>query len=241
MDILRVTVFGGCDFRWQSRSRVELRSKKARALLTYLALQRNNRASREKLIGLLWSDRSEKQAYASLRQTLSHLRKVFDAKNRSPLIIEIGHVALDAALIDVDALRFDKMVTRGRLPDLEAAIAVYHGDFLDGFSLRDPAFEDWQQQLTRQYRENFLQVASQVFCTYVESGFSKRAVFLGERLLDTDPPARRHSSRPYAAVRGPGTSSQSLEAIRYLSKTPAGRARCFGRSEHNCPCSTNSP
>ncbi len=50
------------------------RSRKSRALLAYLALSPDRCAGRERLIGLLWSDRGEDQARASLRQTLAELR-----------------------------------------------------------------------------------------------------------------------------------------------------------------------
>ncbi|WP_156680617.1 trifolitoxin synthesis, TfuA [Sphingomonas profundi] len=50
------------------------RSRKARALLAYLALSPDRCAGRERLTGLLWSDRGEEQARASLRQTLAELR-----------------------------------------------------------------------------------------------------------------------------------------------------------------------
>ena len=48
--------------------------KKSRALLAYLALREGAEVSREVLIGLLWGERSEGQARASLRQALSELR-----------------------------------------------------------------------------------------------------------------------------------------------------------------------
>ncbi|MFD2430484.1 hypothetical protein ACFSUK_25205 [Sphingobium scionense] len=50
------------------------RSRKACALLAHLALEPDRRASRDRLVGLLWSDRGEVQARASLRQALTDLR-----------------------------------------------------------------------------------------------------------------------------------------------------------------------
>jgi two-component SAPR family response regulator len=54
---------------------VVISSKKARALLGYLALREGIEVSREMLSGLLWGERSEAQARASLRQTLSELKR----------------------------------------------------------------------------------------------------------------------------------------------------------------------
>lgn len=49
--------------------------KKRLALLAYLCLRSGGYAPRETLVGLLWADSGEEQARASLRQTLSGLRK----------------------------------------------------------------------------------------------------------------------------------------------------------------------
>jgi two-component SAPR family response regulator len=46
---------------------VAISSKKARALLGYLALREGNEVARSALTGLLWGERSESQARASLR------------------------------------------------------------------------------------------------------------------------------------------------------------------------------
>ena len=54
---------------------IRIRSRRARALLGYLLLAPPGGATRERLSGLLWSDRGEEQARASLRQCLLELRK----------------------------------------------------------------------------------------------------------------------------------------------------------------------
>src|SRR5262249_30922252 len=53
---------------------VTIASKKARALLGYLALREGSEVARGVLTGLLWGERSETHARASLRQALSELR-----------------------------------------------------------------------------------------------------------------------------------------------------------------------
>src|ERR1700682_6224588 len=52
-----------------------IRSKKARALLAYLAMKPDYRASREELATLLWGDNPDAQARHSLRQSISRLQK----------------------------------------------------------------------------------------------------------------------------------------------------------------------
>src|SRR5688572_21287977 len=55
------------------------RGRKSRALLAYLLLDKRSN-DRERLAGLLWSERGEAQARASLRQCLLELRDFCDAR-----------------------------------------------------------------------------------------------------------------------------------------------------------------
>ena len=53
---------------------IELLSRKTKALLGYLALTEIREESRERLIGLFWSEVPEERARASLRQALHEIR-----------------------------------------------------------------------------------------------------------------------------------------------------------------------
>src|SRR5689334_23280198 len=63
---------------------IEKLSKKARALMAYLIQRDEAETARGGLAGLLWGDRSEDQARASLRQTLSEIRLAFEG-NLQPI------------------------------------------------------------------------------------------------------------------------------------------------------------
>ena len=69
-----LTLLGGFDARLESGQKVCLPTRKAEALLAYLALAGGQSRSRDQLAGLLWSDRGDAQAKGSLRQALSALR-----------------------------------------------------------------------------------------------------------------------------------------------------------------------
>jgi len=53
------------------------RARKTRGMVAFLALAPGGSATREKLAGLLWSDRQEEQARGSLRQSVTELRAAF--------------------------------------------------------------------------------------------------------------------------------------------------------------------
>ena len=65
---------------------IVIASRKARALIGYLALREGIEVARASLTGLLWGDRSEDQARASLRQTLSELRGALADPARQSII-----------------------------------------------------------------------------------------------------------------------------------------------------------
>src|ERR1700733_9780668 len=64
---LSVSLVGRFGVRLNGRP-VELRTRKAAAVLGYLALSDTKHESRERLVGLLWSRSDEEKARASLRQ-----------------------------------------------------------------------------------------------------------------------------------------------------------------------------
>src|SRR5262249_15844155 len=66
---LRIRLLGPMTVTVDGRP-VTIAAKKARALLGYLALREGAEVARGVITGLLWGERSESQARASLRQTL---------------------------------------------------------------------------------------------------------------------------------------------------------------------------
>ncbi len=122
--MLRLTLFGGFSAAGADGAEIPLKSQKARALLAYLALPPGKSRSREQIMALLWSERGEAQARASLRQVLTGLRK------------DLGAPAMTALNITDDAVSLD--------PDKVTVAAANAGEeLLAGFHLHDPAFEEW--------------------------------------------------------------------------------------------------
>ncbi|MGL5734108.1 MAG: AfsR/SARP family transcriptional regulator, partial [Beijerinckiaceae bacterium] len=73
---MRISLFGNFGIRCGDHE-VRFESRKAKALIGYLVLSGDLRESRERLVGLLWSETDEQRARASLRQTLFQLREIF--------------------------------------------------------------------------------------------------------------------------------------------------------------------
>ena len=87
-------------------SPVAIPSKKARALLGYLVQRRGTDIARSTITGLLWSERGEEQARASLRQTLSELRTALSTVEKPPINANNDTIAWvsGSAWIDSQAL-----------------------------------------------------------------------------------------------------------------------------------------
>ncbi len=118
-------------------------TRKARAMLAYLAMHSGQPQSREKLAGLFWGRNADPQARTNLRQALSALRRALPSGNGAHLVTAGDTVALDLDGAGLDVARFEALAA-GPLPEqLEEAVALYRGDLLDGFSLREEAFEEW--------------------------------------------------------------------------------------------------
>lgn len=100
--------------------------RRGQAMLACLAVQPGMRAERGFLADLLWSDRSEDQARASLRQELSVLRRVLPG---DVLVADRQAVWLESSRVSV--------VTGGQ------------GEFLQGFDLASEGFEDWLRDQRR--------------------------------------------------------------------------------------------
>ena len=103
---------------------VNLRGRKARAILAYLAVHPGEHVSRERLIELLWPDRGESQARGSLRQSLLEIRRA------APRLIDGDH---DHLWIDAD-----RIIASG-FPD-ECSPQEQLLDDLEGIT---PEFDEW--------------------------------------------------------------------------------------------------
>ena len=61
------------------KHKIVLATRKAKALTAYLALSDNAQDTRERLVGLLWSESDEERARASLRQAVHDIKLAFDS------------------------------------------------------------------------------------------------------------------------------------------------------------------
>jgi len=151
---LAIYLFGTPNIELHGHS-LTVDTRKAIALLAYLAVT-GKRHSRDSLATLLWPEYDQSHARSALRRTLSVLQK---ALNGGYLLVTRDAICLELnEQVEVDVVSFrqhirsaDKHAQPAGEPSfdctrhLEQAYALYRGDFMSGFSLRDSAgFDEWQ-------------------------------------------------------------------------------------------------
>ena len=164
------------------------RSNKARALLFYVAVSgRSN--SRARLAALLWGDLPQENADANLRKTLTNLRRIAAPH----LTITRYSVALnDENPLRLDVREFEaafETTLAGDDPDaIKSAVALYRGDFLDGFYVRQaPEFEAWQLAERYRLREQMAVALQALAEQEAEQGHYAAAIAHAQRLLEMEP------------------------------------------------------
>src|SRR5262249_12396624 len=117
-------LFGGFQARFGERS-VTFPTRKAQALLAYLAVRPEEKYTRNKLAAMFWGGAGREQARQSLRQSLSTLRSTVARFHPQILMVAADCVTLDWSSMDVDVPEFERLAARGAPRDLEQAAALY--------------------------------------------------------------------------------------------------------------------
>lgn len=122
-------------------SELHLRTRKARAILALLALTRRP-WPRDALAALLWSDRGEEQARASVRQAIFELRHVGDA-GRPLLVVNRDEIAVDERWLTTDLRLIRSAAEEDDRRGLERALAASEPGLLTDLDGLDPEFDGW--------------------------------------------------------------------------------------------------
>ncbi len=110
MASLELDLLGGFGARFGTGEPLAPLGRKSQLLLAFLALRAGEAQTREKVIGILWSDRGDAQARGSLRQELTVLRKTLGSLEPAPIVIDGERLSLAAAAVAVDVRRFEELI-----------------------------------------------------------------------------------------------------------------------------------
>ncbi|HEV8214383.1 MAG TPA: BTAD domain-containing putative transcriptional regulator, partial [Gemmatimonadaceae bacterium] len=151
------------------------------ALLALVGNSPDASISRDRLLGLLWPDRDERTARHLLADSLYVLRQ---ALGDEIIVASAESVRLSAGLY-IDVADFNKALTEERWGD---ALALYRGDFLDGFYVRNAAdFDQWALAERNRLRDLATRAASTWARELEKTGRIADAVGAAERALALTP------------------------------------------------------
>jgi TolB-like protein/DNA-binding SARP family transcriptional activator len=183
---LRIRLLGPMAIANDGRA-VAIASKKARALLGYLALREGAEVSRSVLTGLLWGERSESQARASLRQTLSELRGALAGSAQQSIIASKEAITWAPGSAWIDAKVLETTAASEDGDALRDAAELVGGDLMEGFSIGESAFEQWLATERERFRQLACRVCGQIMVRAEHRGRLEEALTYGLKLLSLDP------------------------------------------------------
>ncbi|MGH2536121.1 MAG: BTAD domain-containing putative transcriptional regulator, partial [Candidatus Promineifilaceae bacterium] len=170
MGYLTLSFFGAFQAALGDKPLIHFRSIKVQGLLVYLALTRQQAHAREVLAALFWPDEPEAVATRNLRQSLFRLRRVLgegDSPKPPYLLVTRSTVQFNAASdYTLDATAFLAHLEHNQL---EAAIALYQGELLPGFTCDSLPFEAW----LRQERERLHRLALDALFELTNQGLAR--------------------------------------------------------------------
>jgi predicted ATPase/DNA-binding SARP family transcriptional activator len=179
-------------------------SDKVRALLAYLAVESDRAHWRDKLATLFWSDMPDAQAHANFNQALYNLRSLLGERQATHpfLIVTRQTVQFNPqSSFQSDVHNFGELLeecqrhAHPRLDicaecanRLERLVALYQGDFLEGFNLPDAIpFEEWAVTRRERLHQQFLTVLAGLAIYHESQGETALALKYARRLVKTDP------------------------------------------------------
>jgi DNA-binding SARP family transcriptional activator len=142
---------------------------------------------RAKIATLLWADRGEEQARASLRQTLSVLRRVLGDADGRIVVSSAGGLNLDRDALDVDLAAFEGAAESGTKDGLERAASLYQGPFLDGAEVQSEPFEEWLRGERARLAARAAEAITKLLNLGPGNGDRAAALALSAKLLRIDP------------------------------------------------------
>jgi DNA-binding SARP family transcriptional activator/TolB-like protein/Tfp pilus assembly protein PilF len=184
----RLQLLGGFGLRRSTPSGADIvvSSKKARALLAYVAMQEPMRISRERLASLLWPDRVDRQARQNLRKCIASLRRDLGGHADGLLAID-GETFGIRDVVTVDARRLRELADADTIVDLDQAAALCRGPFLCDLATEGEEIRDWALAERVQLDAAAGTILAKLASHADQAGDARKALQASSRLTAIDP------------------------------------------------------
>lgn len=179
------------------------------ALLALLAGTPDHSLTRDKLIGWLWPEHDQERARHLLAVSLYEMRK---ALGEDAILSRGEEVVLSRARLWIDVAEFEEALRRG---ELERAIELYTGPFLDGFYISDAVeFDQWVDARRDGYRRQYEAALEELAGARTQEGDFDGAVDAWHRLAAADPFSSRYAVGYMQALERAGDRARALRHAR---------------------------
>ena len=181
MDRWRVNLLGRFELRSPDGQETALGARKSVALLALVGAAPGQRIARDRLATFLWDDMPDAQARGNLRQLLAATRRP------APFLeADGGTIGFSEGMVETDLAAFEAALVQDTTAALEQAAALYRGDLLEGFSLRDRNFDEWLTGERERLREHAVQLFLRLMERAAAAGVEP-AIRWALRILAVDP------------------------------------------------------
>jgi DNA-binding SARP family transcriptional activator len=182
------------------------------AVLSLIAVARGKGVSRDRVIGLLWSETEEEQARHTLSQLLYSLRRDAGAD----LVQGTTSLRLSSALPS-DVGDLEEALARG---ELDRVAELFTGRFLDGFYLPGaPEFERWVEEERARLHRAATGALERLAVKADAAANHADAVRLWQRLVELDPLSARYTAGSMRALAAIGDRPHALAQARRYALT----------------------
>ncbi len=190
---------------------------KSQSLLACLIVNRARPLPRERLTGMFWGDRPDRRARRSLSTALWHLRRGFP--DHDPLQANARTVRFTYPHLWVDTETFETAAMQSGLQNLETALTLYQGAFLDGF------YDDWIIEERYRLEEIYHHTLARLMRLYATRTRPAAALATAQRLLHTDPlreDAHRTAMRAHCQLGQRNAALEQYHACRQIIQQELG-------------------
>ena len=176
-------------------------------LLALVASAGRKGITRERVIGLLWSESPEEQARHTLSQTVYSLKR----EAGKDLIAGSTHLRLDPSV----SSDIGDLLAAAAAGELETVAGLYTGTFLDGFYLPGaPEFEHWVEEERTTLAKEVQRALERLAKRADDEGKPAEAVRWWQRLADQDPLSGRYAAGHMRALAAVGDRTGALNRAR---------------------------
>jgi DNA-binding SARP family transcriptional activator/Flp pilus assembly protein TadD len=179
-----------------------------------VALSPSLRESRERLVGLLWSESSESQARAVLRQVIRDLRQRLDAAGCTGLSFGSYEIGFEPGTVDVDVLDVLAVAEKGEVHPLLLERQHLAEQLLTGLEDVDAAFRVWLIAKRNTLRDRLLRALEAAIASKPVG--SQEESTLATALLNLDPTHEDACRRLMRARASAGDLSGALRVYKTL-------------------------